>query len=318
MISDDEDDRRNAAIICCNGDHLPFASMVLFLMDYHNPDRNFDLVLCASEPLELPAILQRIGVKLVLFSPTRIQSLSTKKLPTDAYLRLWLAKQLGAEYRRILYLDTDIYIQGGDVGRLLNSNLGSHPLGAVLERPMWGRPNHHAKDFKSIGLNAAPYFNSGVLLVDTDQYNSRGVLEACLEVSEKYSDILHYHDQSLLNIALYKDWAQLHPIWNWQWATRKPILEPIASPYFVHFYGPKKPWLKNEKEVPRRYRDAYSAFLRREFSNFEPRMGDIESVVDTTRPDLKFLQQAFSWLKFRNYFNSFEEPFNTISDRFSK
>lgn len=309
--------RRDAAVVCCNKAHLPYASLTLFLLDYYSPGRNFDLVLCASDNFELPPVLQRIGVRLLQINASGIQRLRTTRLPSDAYLRLLLPNELSGEYRRILYLDTDIFIQGGDIESLMNANLGTHPLGAVLERPMWGHPKHHAKDFKASQLEKSPYFNSGVLLIDTDQYNSQGVLEACVDVNKRFSGLLHYHDQSLLNIALYRNWAQLSPVWNWQWATRKPILEPIASPYFIHFYGPQKPWLKQQKEVPLRYRYAYSTFLSREFPDVQ--MEDSASLIDVTRGEsrLKLLPQAFSWLRFRRYFESFSEDNSTITEHFS-
>ena len=57
------------------------------------------------------------------------------------------------------------------------------------------------------------YFNSGVLLMDTDRIRSDGTLLGML-ADTKLAQRLYYPDQDLLNIALKGRAAFLHPRWN--------------------------------------------------------------------------------------------------------
>ncbi|NDV02644.1 glycosyltransferase family 8 protein [Pseudoroseicyclus tamaricis] len=257
---------RQAVVICCDSGHLPFAAATFHSLARMTPHRGFDLILCTTDGITLPPVLDRLGVRLLhIEAPPGLAELKSTRLPANAYLRLWLPDRLLGQYDRLLYLDTDIFVQGGDLSALLAADLGPHPVGAVLERPLWGKPRYHAKDFKALNLPRAPYFNSGVLLIDVARWVEGDVLSRCLAVAERHQDKLHYHDQSLLNIALYEDWAELSPLWNWQWVGHRVLFEPLADPYILHLYGPNKPWHDPGGAIPARIKAEYRLFLSEHF-----------------------------------------------------
>ncbi len=88
------------------------------------------------------------------------------------HLALFMIRQIdfhnsNRTYRRILYLDSDIFVEGCDISRLLEVDIGPHPLAAVLDAPFFYEPNHRANEFVKAGLPAVPYANSGVQVIDT-------------------------------------------------------------------------------------------------------------------------------------------------------
>ena len=68
------------------------------------------------------------------------------RLPADgrrteaAYLRLALPAAFRHEYRRLLYLDSDVFPQDGDWQALLSLDLGGRAIGAVRDNLQWRRP----------------------------------------------------------------------------------------------------------------------------------------------------------------------------------
>ena len=97
-----------------------------------------------------------------------------------AYLRLALPAAFAGAYRRLLYLDADVFVQGGDFGALLGVDIGPHALAAVRDNIQWRTPGRRPDAFRRLGLGPAPFFNSGVLLIDVAAFNAQDVLARCL------------------------------------------------------------------------------------------------------------------------------------------
>ncbi|WP_372887486.1 glycosyltransferase family 8 protein, partial [Shimia sp.] len=162
-------------------------------------------------------------------------------LPLVCYLRLWLPRALAGRYDRILYTDADTYLDTAELSRLFEADLGPHVLAAVSDKLQWLRPDRPIIDFAELGLPVGRYLNSGVCLIDVARYNAEGLLARMLEIHRRGTPLAH-HDQSLLNLALEGRWAELSPVWNWQWANAYPRFTARATPKIIHFGGPAKPW----------------------------------------------------------------------------
>ena len=61
------------------------------------------------------------------------------------------------------------------------------------------------------------------------------------------------------------DWAEISPVWNWQYTWASRLFEAMADAHVVHFIGPKKPWTHAGGELPLRFRRAYRAFFAEHF-----------------------------------------------------
>lgn len=116
------------------------------------------------------------------------------------------------------------------------------------------------ENYKDLNLDPlAPYFNSGVMLIDLDGGRAESIADQCFSMLEKHRKYVRFCDQYALNIALTGRWGMLPMRWNSS-AQRMDIpdashcfLSPEAfeeargRPEVIHYTGPMKPW----KSVPR-------------------------------------------------------------------
>lgn len=123
-------------------------------------------------------------------------------------------------------------------------------------------------------MGAAPYFNAGMLLIDVERYCEEDVLGQCLRIFADHPEAVPRHDQSLLNLVMHGRWTELSPSWNWQYTWSSRFFADLLDPHLIHFIGPKKPWKDTGHTLPRRYRQAYAAFLRSHY----PQKQDMESI----------------------------------------
>ncbi|MDJ0826994.1 MAG: glycosyltransferase [Rhodobacter sp.] len=230
-----------------------------------HPNRDFDIVIASLAPLQVPTELARLGIRNAVVDAAEAMAAERLKLdwlPLVAYLRLWLPSAFADRYDRLVYLDADTCIVAPGLSRLFDVDLGPHVLGAVLDKEQWLAPGEPVLDFAQRGIAVDRYLNSGVLLIDVGRYNGSGSLGAVLDVHRAGRPTL-FHDQSLLNLALQGQFAELSPRWNWQWTHRYPALTRPARPFVLHFGGPPKPWHAHAEPTrhPAAIVEAYAEFL---------------------------------------------------------
>lgn len=265
---------RQAVVFCCNAAYLPFALHAAAQIAALSPDRRFDICLCCSEAwLDVPEALAPLDLRICridvgnVFDGLRLDANRTH----DVYLRIALPEALAPDYDRILYLDSDIFVQGGDFAALLALHLGGHAIGAVRDNIQWRTPDRRPEQFKRLGLPAARYFNAGVLLMDVPAYNAARLMERCLDLGRREAARMIRHDQNLYNAVLQGDWAELSPMWNWQYSWAARLFEPTRHPHIVHFIGTLKPWADREGQFSPRFARSFDAFLARHFPGRERR-----------------------------------------------
>ncbi len=264
-----------AVVFACDQNYLRYAVFAAAQIAALCPDRDFDICLCAAEDLVPVPGLETAGLRYCrvetggIFAGMGLDARRTEA----AYLRLALPAAFAGTYRRILYLDSDVFVQGGDFGALLDIDIGPHPLAAVRDNIQWRTPSRKPESFRRLGLPAAPCFNSGVLLIDVAAFNGQQVLERCLDFAARNPPEKIGLDQDLINAVLRGDWAELSPMWNWQYTWASRLFEAVAGPNVVHFIGPKKPWKHAGGELPLRFRRAYRAFFASHFPE-GPQVGE--------------------------------------------
>ena len=95
-------------------------------------------------------------------------------------------------------------------------------------------------------------FNSGFAIVDLPRWRKIGVARIAEAFLWQYSDVLHSHDQQVLNLIFRDDWQEIDLAWNYidehyaliDVATRYPrdvILKTREDPIVVHYCN-EKPW----------------------------------------------------------------------------
>ena len=183
------------------------------------------------------------------------------------YSRLLIPRMFPAAIARVLYLDTDILVLD-DLEPLCQMDLEGALLGAALDGLS---TKVGIGDRASEGLpQVQDYFNSGVLLMDLNQWRTEGIAEKALEYLSTNGKS-RFPDQNALNVVCEGRWKQMDRRWNYQdhYQTRVSSLPPDQRPAIVHFVTDGKPWKANALSVNARLYDSFRTRTRFAKSNSE-------------------------------------------------
>jgi lipopolysaccharide biosynthesis glycosyltransferase len=175
-----------------------------------------------------------------------------------AYYRLLIPELLPLQYKKVIYLDSDLVVKG-DIEDFWNTDLQGKSLGAVQDTGILHVSDKRLgiKKYEELGIPAnTKYFNSGVLVIDVEKWRDQGVSDRCITYVEKYKEHIRLHDQEALNVVLADDWVQLDPRWNQQFSIFEcPCWQDSSfaeedynrlrqEPLIVHYSSTAaKPWL---------------------------------------------------------------------------
>jgi len=141
---------------------------------------------------------------------------------------------------QVLFLDADTLVRD-DLSDLFDMDLTGRTLGACQD--YLASLADGVNNYAALGLDPdAPYFNAGVLLIDTDKYIRNNIAERVHEtVFRNARHLIAYdtwpqHDQYGLNVALYGDWYMMPRVYNY--GSELPYL---STAKIVHFIGNGKP-----------------------------------------------------------------------------
>jgi lipopolysaccharide biosynthesis glycosyltransferase len=252
-----------AVAFCCDRNFFHYALFMIRQIDHYNPLRKFDFVISTQDDLEVPDWARRYGIVLHKTGalPEAAISIGRFRGSVAPMFRLLLARELGDRYRRILYLDCDIFIEGGDINRLLEVELGPHPLAAALDAPYFMTADFKPTEYIRAGLPNRLYANTGVQVIDTRAYREQDVERRAFEMAIKYPDAITLTDQSLTNLALHGGFARLAPCWNWQINHSLPLIPMRYPVFFRHFVSSRKPDRDAVGWHEARFNQAYREFM---------------------------------------------------------
>lgn len=260
-----------AVAFCCDRNYFRLALFMVRQIAFHNPHRVFDFVIASRDDLEVPDWAKPLGIVIHRIGafPDGVP-ISRCKGSVAPLFRLMMVRELAGRYRRILYLDCDMFVEGGDFNRLLDVDIGPHPIGAVLDAPFFYENSYLAKEFYKAGLPPMPYANTGMQLIDSIAYAEQEVERRSFDVCITHPETIIYTDQSLTNMALRGKFAQLAPCWNWQCNSRL-LLVPFRYPVFLrHFIGGNKPDRHSGRMLEARFNLAYREFLTQLMPEYLP------------------------------------------------
>ena len=158
------------------------------------------------------------------------------------------------EYDKILYLDSDMIILD-DVAKLFNIDMGECILGAVEDK----QTKQLLTYLTDRNINPNGYFNSGVLLLNTQKMIDNDVLGKVVEILNN-DTVYNMPDQDSLNLVCnYNDVCYLEDGWNLAWHSIhsihrivdwqvEKILKSKENPHIVHFTTHIKAWQHPELE----------------------------------------------------------------------
>lgn len=187
--------------------------------------------------------------------------------------RLFLGEVLPSNIKRVLYLDCDTVVLSS-LKKLWDTDLHSYLLGAVME------PTIYPCIKEEIGLKSEePYFNSGVLLIDLNQWREEKAQKKLLDFYRSKGGRLFAGDQDTINGSLkgrimplspqynfftnyryfhYSHLIRLSPVYDT--TTKRMFLEAGKHPAVLHFMGDERPWKEGNLN---HYRRAYERYLEK-------------------------------------------------------
>lgn len=307
-----------AVVMACNQAYAPYALCLAEQIAQRHPDRKFDICIFSDEQIIIPETLRYIGLRTFRLETSNFLQRApiSSRHSIATYFRLLIPAEVKGIYERILYLDSDIICLQDGIERLFSVDLGGASLGAVRDNQQWRTPLRQVKEFGDLGLRSAPYFNAGVLLIDVNSYNSELVLDRAIDLILYRSKSLLRHDQSILNLLFYQKWAELSPIWNWQYTWASRFYMTLAEPCLVHFIGPRKPWKDTGATLPASFRQIYSHFQAKHFPE-QPELCRIDA-THMGWPDnivKSFLKHALIATKMRTFLAKFSDPYQSIASK---
>lgn len=188
--------------------------------------------------------------------------------PLTVYMRIFSPYVVGENVKKLIYLDVDTLVQE-DISKLWNTPLNDRTIGAVQDVSKtvdcdWAG----IANYQELGL--APdtkYFNSGVLIIDTEKWKAEDISNQVITTLTKYKEYVRLPDQYALNVVFATKWFELDPKWNW-FAFKEDV-----RPYLIHFLD-IKPIFKtyNSQEV---YKEEFFKYLAMTpWKNFKPVNGN--------------------------------------------
>jgi lipopolysaccharide biosynthesis glycosyltransferase len=185
------------------------------------------------------------------------QLLSGYDYPSVAYSRILFDWLLPHDVSRVVSLDCDGLVLG-DIADLWREAPERGCVKAVSDPGIRRLGKDGSPFVREVSAGGdAPYFNSGVMVVDLDRWRQLGVTVQCLDLARRYPRQSVYADQSLLNVVLRDEWERMPLRWNCNayWISEgsfptfretlvatEEIKEAGRKPGFVHFVGRGKPW----------------------------------------------------------------------------
>lgn len=191
--------------------------------------------------------------------------------------RLLLLSDMFSEYAKILYLDSDIIVEG-DISQLYYSPMNNLPVAAVEEtgfrqmsyskRAVFinGSIPYNVDNYRTDALmmkHPESYFNAGVILFDLKKCRELIIFDDVLSILK--SKKFFYNDQDILNILFDGQVCLLDYSWNYQnnvdsfLAKRPERYGPMYSdvkrefPNLIHYVSSYKPW-KDQVALGEHYR----------------------------------------------------------------
>jgi lipopolysaccharide biosynthesis glycosyltransferase len=302
---------KSCILLVCNEG---FLKPVLFVCNQlvANSKRKFDIVIASGENLK-SLIPESIHFKQVNMDDFTQQLPEIPRLKKFTYWRIPAIQELSTDYDRILYLDSDVYINDpSEIDKLLSMHMGNHAIAAVLDVHQHVKTKRIAQEHKVLGISSTPYFNAGLLLISCSQWKKMNFFAKICKLSKKQMRLLFCHDQSLLNLATEGEWLELSPSWNWQYSYRNCFITEMVSPNIIHFAGATKLWDTPNGHTPKRYWNAYQDYLKSTGLNQSETFPKLSKAIFKYWT-LSFLKNIWYFKSYRRYLERFDDSLSTQS-----
>jgi lipopolysaccharide biosynthesis glycosyltransferase len=153
------------------------------------------------------------------------------------YARIGMASLMN-DVKRVIYLDSDTLVLA-DLSQLWGTDSKGAIVMACKDRKVSKLSEDSPWPLSPEEANL-PYFNSGVMLVDLNQWRSEQIEKQCLDLITRPSGLYSWWDQTILNHLLRGRIQFLSQEWNWQ-SEEEPDSD--TPPRVLHYTTGLKPWV---------------------------------------------------------------------------
>jgi lipopolysaccharide biosynthesis glycosyltransferase len=182
------------------------------------------------------------------------------RLSTATLFKLLLATHFRERYRKILYLDADLTIHG-DLAALFRLDMQEFAVAGCPTGRVWLNQPDQVREkaidhFIALGMTEPyRYFNTGVLLIDTDNWARERLGERTLAFLRDNLQICQLPDEDALNAVVNGRLLEISPVWNLR---IEHVPSPRIDPVIIHYAGIDKPWRRFDRLFA--FRDAYHLY----------------------------------------------------------
>jgi len=156
------------------------------------------------------------------------------------FYRIFIAS-LFPQYKKVIYLDCDIVVLG-DISEFYNIELGNNILGAVTDDVINGNEDFKIYAKYGVGVDHSKYFNSGVLLMNLEEYRKQKIQERFVFLLIKHNFETAAPDQDYLNVLCEGKVKYIDKGWD-KMSTDKNFDGKLN---LVHYNNFRKPWLYDD------------------------------------------------------------------------
>ena len=248
---------RSTIFLSLSGSYWPHAAVAVSTLLDHNADCDVHVFSDTRGDRWIPRLTRKARSKSssVTFHHFDSSLASGLKecghLGLSTYYRLFVPELFVHDVDRLLYIDADMVVRGS-IDELYRHDLGGHVLGAV---PGFSRTSNLSHALRLAHGVDSPYFNAGLLLIDTRRWCDSAIKEQCLAFLRDHPERVWYADQDLLNYCLAGRYQYLSCGWNVMVdhfrADDPADLDELSpeeldaariDPRILHFNGQYKPW----------------------------------------------------------------------------
>ncbi|WP_114751775.1 glycosyltransferase family 8 protein [Pleomorphovibrio marinus] len=172
-----------------------------------------------------------------------------------SYYRIFLTELLPRDVERVLFLDSDVIVNGC-IKYFLSLNFQpdvANNLPKILHQKSNIRKEYflyaisnlfdqNKERLKDLGLCGAQYFNAGVLYIDLKQWRENNIINKFIFVANEFKEKLYLHDQDVMNIVLENYWLEIDEKFNaigLEFSNKKIDIKDYI---IIHFTNFPKPW----------------------------------------------------------------------------
>jgi lipopolysaccharide biosynthesis glycosyltransferase len=232
----------------------PERQMILFVLDAGISQSN-------KRKIRQSLNSSRVDVRWIKPASKMIEAVSLKcknNYPLANYYRLLLPEIIPAEYKKAIYLDTDVVVLS-DLEKLWSIDVGDNYMLAASDpcnQALYRARHLQHLDLEIMGIDPSyKYINAGVLVLNLEKWRAKAGANQIIDFIANHPE-LPFPDQDAMSIAFAGQWGEIDPRWNqihafhemdWKEAgylSQAQFSEVVNHPYIIHYTSRPKPWVR--------------------------------------------------------------------------